>query len=150
MVTCTPLRHSLTHKTLLRLRVYTSFPRDLYKFTAIPSRTPKFTVTYPTSHASLFESLEHRHQMVYCDRCRRWFRNNQALCQHEENSDAHWLCDDCGLDFESYDARRWHYMRSPSHDFCGDCDRHFISRLSRIQHMSAKHWYCRDHDKVIS
>jgi len=41
-------------------------------------------------------------------------------------------------------------MRSPNHDFCWDCDRHFNSKVSRIQHMSAKHWYCRYHDKIIS
>jgi hypothetical protein len=86
--------------------------------------------------------------MAYCDRCDRRFLRNWALEQHKENSDAHWPCDDCDLDFESYYAREEHYSQSPNHYHCNECELLFNSEGSKIQHMEAKHWYCRVHDKV--
>src|SRR5216683_6802201 len=88
--------------------------------------------------------------MAYCDRCERWFPHDRALQQHMENSPSHcqWPCDDCGLDFEDEEAQRQHYIQSSNHHYCRECDRHFDLEESRIQHMFAKHWYCRLHDKV--
>jgi hypothetical protein len=86
--------------------------------------------------------------MAYCDRCERSFTSDRALEQHKEDSDAHWPCDDCDLDFGSSYARDEHYRQSPNHHYCRDCDRLFNSEESKIQHMEAKHWYCRVHDRV--
>ena len=94
------------------------------------------------------ELLKYGHQMAYCDRCSRWFRDNRALQQHIENSNSHWVCDDCNVDFSSWSARREHYVHSRKHHFCGECDRHFSSDEARVQHMGDKHPYCRRHDKV--
>ena len=160
MVTCAPTFGSdyetntatasrNTHPSL----THTARPAVQYNTQAFrASDSPKCETEFPRpiSHTLQFESLNPDHLMAYCDRCERWFPHKQALWQHEDNSNAHWPCDDCDLDFESYDARRWHYMQSPNHCFCGECDRHFNSEVSRTQHMSAKHWYCRVHNKVIS
>ena len=86
--------------------------------------------------------------MAYCVRCDQWFRNNQALKHHKTNSDAHWICDDCNIDFGSFNARREHHIISRYHHYCRECDRLFELEESRIQHMEAKHWYCRTHDRV--
>lgn len=86
--------------------------------------------------------------MAYCDRCERWFLRNWALEQHKEDSDAHWPCDACDLDFESYYAREEHYRQSPNHYYCNECELLFNFEGSKIQHMEAKHWYCRVHDRV--
>ena len=37
---------------------------------------------------------------------------------------------------------------SPSHHYCKECKRHFDSDYSKMQHMKAKHWYCKKHDRV--
>jgi len=93
-------------------------------------------------------TLNHDHQMAYCDRCLRWFRDDRALQQHIENSNSHWGCEDCNLDFSSSNARREHYIQSRTHHFCGECERHFSSGGARVQHMGDKHWYCQTHDRV--
>ena len=86
--------------------------------------------------------------MAYCDRCERSFQNKRALEQHRNASDAHWICLSCQIDFGSFDARREHYIQSLYHHYCRECDRLFEFEESKIQHMEAKHWYCRTHDKV--
>jgi hypothetical protein len=87
-------------------------------------------------------------QMAYCDRCERRFPSERALEQHKDNSNAHWLCDDCDLDFGSFYGRQEHYKQSRNHHYCKECDRLFNFEESKIQHMEAKHWYCRAHDRV--
>ena len=88
--------------------------------------------------------------MAYCDRCERWFSSDRALEQHIEDSLAHghWPCDDCNLDFGSFYARQEHYKQSRNHHYCWECVRLFKFKESKMQHMEAKHWYCRVHDRV--
>jgi len=86
--------------------------------------------------------------MTYCKRCEQWLPNDRALEQHKEDSNLHWPCDDCNLDFESADVRKQHYVQCPNHHYCEECDRHFTREEARNYHMSAKHPYCRMHDKV--
>ena len=85
--------------------------------------------------------------VVYCDQCERKFPHDRALEQHKD-SKFHWACDDCDLNFGSYNDLRQHYIQDSDHHYCKECDKDFNSEGSRRKHMDAKHWYCREHDRV--
>ncbi|KAH8092230.1 hypothetical protein BXZ70DRAFT_977205 [Cristinia sonorae] len=111
--------------------------------------------------------------MAYCDRCERYFVNDRALWQHEENSNNHWMCYKCERDFTSHSALTQHFANSSLHHYCRTCSRDFddydsllahfqkahhyctscyqffSSKESLVQHKSAKHWYCTPCDRIF-
>ncbi|TBU45967.1 hypothetical protein BD309DRAFT_955099 [Dichomitus squalens] len=81
--------------------------------------------------------------MAYCERCRRWFRSDQALWQHERTSSYHHFCDACDRDFVSETALTQHYMNSSRHTYCTLCSE-LIDDLdmSLSEHYEEAHYKC--------
>ncbi|KAI0937982.1 hypothetical protein AcV7_003301 [Taiwanofungus camphoratus] len=80
--------------------------------------------------------------MAYCDRCDRYFTNDRALQQHEENSSMHNICHRCQKDFSSEWGLTQHYVQSPIHHYCQRCDDHFRSAHDLTSHYEDVHYYC--------
>ena len=76
--------------------------------------------------------------MAYCDRCERWFQDNNSLEKHKRGSSSHWPCYDCDRDFASSYARQAHYRKSSNHHYCRECDRHFQSESNLRQHLNSR------------
>ncbi|KAF9488474.1 hypothetical protein BDN71DRAFT_454529 [Pleurotus eryngii] len=80
--------------------------------------------------------------MVDCDRCNRWFNDNNAYDQHIRNSPLHFVCWDCNADFEDWDGLEGHY--EVEHYYCSDCRKFFKDEYGLKEHyrQSPRHFYC--------
>lgn len=58
--------------------------------------------------------------MAYCDRCERYFQNNNDLLKHKMNSWSHFFCDNCDNEFTTWNSLEQHYSNSPRHHYCSD------------------------------
>ncbi|OCH85172.1 hypothetical protein OBBRIDRAFT_798460 [Obba rivulosa] len=87
--------------------------------------------------------------MAYCDRCERSFVSQQALQQHEEDSNMHNACTTCGTDFPERSRLVQHWLQSPHHDYCKRCDEHFESRDDLTDHLEDEHCYCSVCDRIF-
>jgi transcription elongation factor Elf1 len=85
------------------------------------------------------------YNMEFCVLCTRYFANNAALKQHQQDSPVHnktFQCQSCGSKFASKAALKQHERDSPVHKktfYCQDCDRPFRSNKTLENHKNLFH-----------